>query len=213
MKKDKCRQINLRLFRSDKSILHCSGQAQLVAKIETKSLMNIITNHCSRAGQPHGYHSIPLHGYHYTIHTFLWSFSTYMQSIEAQHYTAKPSICWWLNLENAYGSVYHQLIHFTPNHYHGLSKLVHTVVNLYASLSATVTTAATEEDDRERLQKASVTWIPRPEFFDLLRMMQPTSKTVQKLPQISSQVLLKQKLYPIMATWQNGGGKKSSQCL
>ena len=65
---------------------------------------------------------------------------------EARRKHKSLTVC-WLDLANAYGSVHHQLIHFTLNHYHAPSKLVNTVANLYTDLSATITTPswATQE--------------------------------------------------------------------
>ena len=65
---------------------------------------------------------------------------------EARRKHRSLTVC-WLDLANAYGSVHHQLIHFTLNHYHAPSKLVNTVANLYTDLSATITTPswATQE--------------------------------------------------------------------
>ena len=65
---------------------------------------------------------------------------------EARRKHKSLTVC-WLDLANAYGSVHHQLIHFTLNYYHAPGKLVNTVANLYTDLSATITTPswATQE--------------------------------------------------------------------
>ena len=45
----------------------------------------------------------------------------------------------WLDLANAYGSVHHDLIDFTLQHYHAPSHFRDVVVSLYSNLSAVVT--------------------------------------------------------------------------
>ena len=48
----------------------------------------------------------------------------------------------WLDLANAYGSVHHDLIKFSLNHYYAPKKLTSMVGNLYSGLTATVSTQA-----------------------------------------------------------------------
>ena len=48
------------------------------------------------------------------------------------------AVC-WLDLANAYGSVHHDLIHFTLQHYNAPSRLSSIVANLYCGLQALVT--------------------------------------------------------------------------
>ena len=46
----------------------------------------------------------------------------------------------WLDLVNAYGSVHHDLIKFSLQFYHALSKLLDMVGNLYTNISASIST-------------------------------------------------------------------------
>jgi len=57
---------------------------------------------------------------------------------EARKKHRSLSVC-WLDLANAYGSVHHQLIHFTLNNYHAPDKMMNIVSSLYSGLGATVT--------------------------------------------------------------------------
>ena len=65
-----------------------------------------------------------------------WKLATIIHEARKKHRSL--AVC-WLDLANAYGSVHHQLIHFTLNHYHAPSKLTNTVASLYSGLNATIT--------------------------------------------------------------------------
>jgi hypothetical protein len=49
------------------------------------------------------------------------------------------TVC-WLDLANAYGSVHHQLITHCLKRYHAPQSFIDTISNVYANLSATITT-------------------------------------------------------------------------
>ena len=51
------------------------------------------------------------------------------------------TIC-FVDLANAYGSVHHNFIHFSLQHYHAPNKLITTVASIYTNLSAEITTTS-----------------------------------------------------------------------
>ena len=65
--------------------------------------------------------------------------ATALQDARKKHRSL--TVC-FLDLTNAYGSVHHNLIHFSLQHYHAPNKLINTVASTYTNLSAEITTTS-----------------------------------------------------------------------
>ena len=63
--------------------------------------------------------------------------SSMMHATSTGHYSS-ACMC-WLDLANAYGSVHHNLIAYSLQHYHAPETFLSTVTDLYTDLSATIT--------------------------------------------------------------------------
>ena len=69
-------------------------------------------------------------------------------AIQESHQKHKSITICWLDLANAYGSVHHDLIDFTLQHYHAPSCFRNMVASLYSNLSAVVTAQPTPSHSR-----------------------------------------------------------------
>ena len=73
-------------------------------------------------------------------------------------HTHHKSLCGcWLDLANAYGSVRHDIINFSLNHYHTSPKLANMICNLYCGLTTTVSTKASPSLSKISLDPLSAT--------------------------------------------------------
>ena len=61
-----------------------------------------------------------------------------MEALKDARKRQRSICCSWLDFKNAFGSVRHKLIDFTIHYYHGSSKIVSIVQDLYSNLYGSV---------------------------------------------------------------------------
>ena len=71
-----------------------------------------------------------------------------LEAIQESHKWHKSITICWLDLANAYGSVHHDLIEFTLQHYHAPSCFRDMVASLYSNLSAVFTAQSWTSNSR-----------------------------------------------------------------